>query len=126
MDDGGGVFKRCGCRNPLTGRRLDRSCPRLAESGHGVVVLHVFGAECVRAGRAGPPWRVRVADSGGARPSGVADPDLAGADRAGVDGGTVAAVLVVDPGGDPADHPALASGARRAVPDPAARAYPVG
>ncbi|HZO68693.1 MAG TPA: tyrosine-type recombinase/integrase [Kribbellaceae bacterium] len=30
-----GVFKRCGCKDTLTGRRLDRACPRLAERGHG-------------------------------------------------------------------------------------------
>ena len=25
----GGIFKRCGCKDPVTGRRLDRACPRL-------------------------------------------------------------------------------------------------
>jgi integrase len=29
------VFKRCGCRNAVTGRRLDRNCPRLGERAHG-------------------------------------------------------------------------------------------
>jgi Phage integrase, N-terminal SAM-like domain len=31
----GGVFKRCGCRHPQTGRSLDSACPRLSERGHG-------------------------------------------------------------------------------------------
>ena len=31
----GGVFKRCGCRHPQTGRSLDTTCPRLPERGHG-------------------------------------------------------------------------------------------
>ncbi len=31
----GGVFKRCGCRHPQTGRSLDSACPRLPERGHG-------------------------------------------------------------------------------------------
>ncbi len=50
------VFKRCGCRNPVTGRRLDRSCPRLAEPAHGswyftCSAANVFGrAERVRRG----------------------------------------------------------------------------
>jgi integrase len=35
MGDTGAVFKRCGCRNPVTGRRLDRACPRLGEPDHG-------------------------------------------------------------------------------------------
>jgi hypothetical protein len=29
------VFKRCGCRDPQSRRRLERSCPRLGERGHG-------------------------------------------------------------------------------------------
>jgi hypothetical protein len=35
MSDVGAIFKRCGCRNPVTGARLDRRCPRLAERDHG-------------------------------------------------------------------------------------------
>jgi integrase len=31
----GGVFKRCGCRHPQTGRTLDSACPSLSERGHG-------------------------------------------------------------------------------------------
>src|ERR1051326_3121258 len=31
----GGVFKRCGCRHPQTGRSMDTTCPRLPERGHG-------------------------------------------------------------------------------------------
>jgi len=29
------VFQRCGCVDPATGRRRDRSCPRPDEKGHG-------------------------------------------------------------------------------------------
>jgi len=29
------VFKKCWCEHPVTGRRGGRSCPRLAEDGHG-------------------------------------------------------------------------------------------
>jgi integrase len=31
----GGVFKRCGCRCPQTGRTLDTACPQLDTRGHG-------------------------------------------------------------------------------------------
>lgn len=31
----GATFKRCGCKDPLTGRPLDRKCPRLKSSKHG-------------------------------------------------------------------------------------------
>jgi hypothetical protein len=31
----GGVFKRCGCRHPQSGRTLDAACPQLSERGHG-------------------------------------------------------------------------------------------
>lgn len=30
-----GIFKRCGCVDRATGRRLDRTCPRLDERRHG-------------------------------------------------------------------------------------------
>ncbi|OLB80081.1 MAG: hypothetical protein AUI14_08120 [Actinobacteria bacterium 13_2_20CM_2_71_6] len=56
MSDIGAVFKRCGCRNPETGKRLDRSCPRLGEQDHGTWYFacsapNVFGrAERVRRG----------------------------------------------------------------------------
>jgi hypothetical protein len=29
------VFKRCGCRDPESKKRLEKSCPRLSERGHG-------------------------------------------------------------------------------------------
>src|SRR5437773_3019698 len=35
MGETGAIFKRCGCKSPVTGRRLDRSCPRLGERDHG-------------------------------------------------------------------------------------------
>src|SRR6266571_3406172 len=35
MTNSDGVFKRCGCKDTLTRRRLDRACPRLGERGHG-------------------------------------------------------------------------------------------
>jgi hypothetical protein len=38
--DSPGVFKRCGCRDWATGRRLEKACPRLAERGHGTWYFH--------------------------------------------------------------------------------------
>ncbi len=38
---GGSTFKRCGCRDPRTGRQLGRRCPRLRERGHGSWYLAV-------------------------------------------------------------------------------------
>jgi hypothetical protein len=35
MGNNGGVFKRCGCRDTLSGRLLGTACPALAERGHG-------------------------------------------------------------------------------------------
>ncbi|MGW3964230.1 tyrosine-type recombinase/integrase [Amycolatopsis sp. NPDC005003] len=35
MASGNGLFKRCGCLDPRTGRRLGSQCPQLAERGHG-------------------------------------------------------------------------------------------
>jgi len=32
---GQGVYKRCGCRNPKTGRQLGYRCPKLDQRGHG-------------------------------------------------------------------------------------------
>ncbi len=34
MDSSNKTFKRCGCRNQ-PGERLEQSCPRLPERGHG-------------------------------------------------------------------------------------------
>jgi integrase len=31
----GGIYRRCGCRDPLTGRKLDAHCPQLANRRHG-------------------------------------------------------------------------------------------
>jgi integrase len=31
----GSIYKRCGCRNPQTKKRLEKHCPRLQERGHG-------------------------------------------------------------------------------------------
>ena len=56
MGEVGVVFKRCGCRNPVNGRRLDRGSPRLDERDHGTwyfacSALNVFGrAERMRRG----------------------------------------------------------------------------
>jgi hypothetical protein len=46
-----GIFKRCGCTDTTTGRRLDRACPRLGERGHGTWVLPAFGDEPARSER---------------------------------------------------------------------------
>jgi hypothetical protein len=37
------IFKRCGCRD-AAGRRLEKSCPRLAERGHGSWYFHASAA----------------------------------------------------------------------------------
>src|SRR5438067_405631 len=56
MGEVGAVFKRCGCRNPVNGKRLDRICPRLDERNHGTWYFacsapNVFGrAERTRRG----------------------------------------------------------------------------
>jgi hypothetical protein len=55
MSNTGVIFKRCGCRD-ATGKRLERTCPRLAERGHGSWYFHasatnLFGrSERVRRG----------------------------------------------------------------------------
>ncbi len=40
MATSGGIFKRCGCKDTASGRRLDKACPRLAERGHGTWYFH--------------------------------------------------------------------------------------
>ena len=35
IDMAGSVFKRCGCRDPVSGRMLGAGCPDLSEAGHG-------------------------------------------------------------------------------------------
>lgn len=37
----GVIFRRCGCMDPVTGRRLDGACPRLIATGHGSWYFHV-------------------------------------------------------------------------------------
>jgi hypothetical protein len=34
-DGAGGVYRRCGCTDPLTGKRLGGRCPRLEDLEHG-------------------------------------------------------------------------------------------
>lgn len=57
----GVVFKRCGCRDRRSGRRLDGACPQLAKRGHGSWYFHrsvptvLAGPERVR--RGGSPSR---------------------------------------------------------------------
>lgn len=36
----GVIFKRCGCKDQTTQRRLERTCPRLAERHHGSWYFH--------------------------------------------------------------------------------------
>jgi Phage integrase, N-terminal SAM-like domain len=38
--DGGCGLKRCGCRDPRTRKRLERTCPRLVERNHGSWYFH--------------------------------------------------------------------------------------
>jgi Phage integrase, N-terminal SAM-like domain len=40
MTGGGVIFKRCGCRDPQTRKRLEQACPRLRERGHGRWSFH--------------------------------------------------------------------------------------
>ncbi len=40
MTTPGVIFKRCGCRDQASGRRLDRACPRLGERDHGTWYFH--------------------------------------------------------------------------------------
>jgi hypothetical protein len=40
MSSLGVIFKRCGCRDTTTGRRLEKACPRLTERGHGTWTFH--------------------------------------------------------------------------------------
>jgi hypothetical protein len=40
MSGKGVIFKRCGCRDPRTRRRLESGCTRLAERGHGSWYFH--------------------------------------------------------------------------------------
>jgi hypothetical protein len=40
MASSGVIFKRCGCRDPQTRKRLERRCPRLPERGHGSWSFH--------------------------------------------------------------------------------------
>lgn len=35
MTNAGGVYRRCGCTDPVTGRQLSGRCPKLAEDTHG-------------------------------------------------------------------------------------------
>jgi len=37
----GVIFKRCSCRDPASGRQLGRTCPQLAQGGHGSWYFHV-------------------------------------------------------------------------------------
>jgi Phage integrase, N-terminal SAM-like domain len=61
MSSLGVIVKRCGCMQPGTRRRRGRSCPRLAERGHGSWYYHcsvttMFGAR-ERVRRGGYPTR---------------------------------------------------------------------
>jgi Phage integrase, N-terminal SAM-like domain len=54
MTGNGGVFKRCGCRDPRSGRLLGICCPALAERGHGSWYF-----DCAVAGLQGRRERLR-------------------------------------------------------------------
>jgi Phage integrase, N-terminal SAM-like domain len=54
MGSNGGVFKRCGCRDPRNRRLAGSGCPALAERGHGS-----WYVDCTVAGLQGRPDRVR-------------------------------------------------------------------
>jgi hypothetical protein len=80
MATSGVIFKRCGCKEATTGRRLDRACPRLVERDHGTWYFHCSAANLLRrservrrggypsqaaARRARDEWHVRGLWSGG-------------------------------------------------------------
>lgn len=58
MATSGVIFKRCGCRDGQR-RRLERSCPRLRERGHGTWYFHCSArnllGRCERVRRGGYP-----------------------------------------------------------------------
>jgi hypothetical protein len=58
MSSQGVIFKRCGCRDAHR-RRLERSCPRLSERGHGTWYFHCSATNLLghreRARRGGYP-----------------------------------------------------------------------
>jgi hypothetical protein len=54
MGSNGGVYKRCGCRDPRSGRLLGTCCPALAERGHGSWYF-----DCAVAGLQGRRQRIR-------------------------------------------------------------------
>jgi hypothetical protein len=54
MGSNGGVFKRCGCRDPHSGRLLGTCCAALAERGHGSWYF-----DCTVAGLQGRRERLR-------------------------------------------------------------------
>src|SRR6266511_707311 len=54
MGSCGVIFKRCGCRDPQSRKRLEQNCPRLAERGHGSWSFH-----CSVTTLFGRPERVR-------------------------------------------------------------------
>ena len=57
----GVIFKRCGCQDPASGRQLGRTCPQLAQGGHGSWYFHVSVTNLVgrreRVRRGGYPTR---------------------------------------------------------------------
>ncbi|SCF41697.1 Phage integrase, N-terminal SAM-like domain [Micromonospora marina] len=60
MATSGVIFKRCGCRDDQR-RRLEQSCPRLGERGHGTWYFHCSArnllGRCERVRRGGYPSR---------------------------------------------------------------------
>jgi hypothetical protein len=70
------VFKRCGCTDAATGRRLAAHCPRLAEPGHGswyyATQVATVGGRKARHRLGGFPTRRRPSPPG--RPSSTARP----------------------------------------------------
>ncbi len=63
MADTGVIFKRCGCRNDA-GHRLERSCARLAERGHGSWYFHCSAQEPAGPPGTGPPGWLSVPGGG--------------------------------------------------------------
>lgn len=59
-----GIFKRCGCKDITTGRRLEKTCPRLAERGHRTWYFHCSATNLLGrsewARRGGNLWQAAV------------------------------------------------------------------
>jgi hypothetical protein len=62
MTDAGGVYRRCGCADPATGRQLGGNCPHLADDNHGSWYIQLeLPAALDGVPAANPPRRLSLA-----------------------------------------------------------------